>query len=880
MSDTNLALMYKLDTLPQMGTLKSNYDSEEPDFTKSVNDQIDSNQKQTDQHFDNLISMYNKIHTRDASKPEEFLKTLKTGKKGYEDVKEFQKYWGDYYKFSKRLKNQESEFSNIYGGENWETFQGKGSFDSDVQTEIDSKPSRDLVKSQAMDLGSQIQEDNPYEANELILGPDSSYAKENDMIEDLDSLLVHHENSYRPRAEAGMKIHIPGQFTDDGQKVYKTYNEAVDGEERRYISDVIDAWYAHKHEDIANGRIGYYKQKFITELIQRDKTRVKKELITDANALKEIQIENRAKELQIKIKKDPGFLVDYILTYKGFHKNKFALARKEAFDTLIRGVEVGTLTRADIEPVLDYEFLANDSTAEKEHWVTARNYWRKDTRRLLKALSDSEKETYEENESMKDGAMKAKATDIIAKIDENDGPLTYKSVSDIQKDFMDKFGLRDPSQLPDIIKNLPYEGMNIDEDLDRELEWRHYTLNQRIEPQDIRGFTDPDLHKKWRDIARSQAGLTQGQSTRRNGAVSAEVTARTMESDVNKAKTPKWQSNYEQAIREYDTTYNGIIANGGTDEDAHREAMKAVNDGLWKEISPGVYQWDQRQDSGFDVKPARAINKIVRAIGKDNDLILSNQPWDGESPHLKEAAKYLEKSRKGIQVSQPAYYRQIAKQIGMNTERLILNRLESTGVIKENEFTIPEEKNLSAEHQQLLIKPSYAKTARVFLEQEDTQWMLDTIANPVAEANGGYLAIRNQVGQYESIEEAVGKPIGEVTMSDIFDLIGSGYTNIGRYDLTPEGLFDVVVATGVGPEALFNEEAQDFIVLGRLRQKANKANQYRTIDQRYRRLVNIPREDREIFIKEVGELPEWLDLDTLQADAARELVNMLIESNN
>ena len=105
---------------------------------------------------------------------------------------------------------------------------------------------------------------------------------------------------------------------------------------------------------------------------------------------------------------------------------------------------------------------------------------------------------------------------------------------------------------------------------------------------------DPDIKKKWMDIAKSQVGLTKDATTRRNSAISAEVTARTMESDVNQAKTPKWTSNYEQAVREYDAVYNGILAEGGNDLQAHKEAIAAVKDGLWKETSPGVYQWDTR----------------------------------------------------------------------------------------------------------------------------------------------------------------------------------------------------------------------------------------------------------------------------------------------
>lgn len=57
---------------------------------------------------------------------------------------------------------------------------------------------------------------------------------------------------------------------------------------------------------------------------------------------------------------------------------------------LIDGIKSGTLDRADIQPVLDHQFLAHDSTPDKPHWVTARNYWRKDSSRVLKALREQE----------------------------------------------------------------------------------------------------------------------------------------------------------------------------------------------------------------------------------------------------------------------------------------------------------------------------------------------------------------------------------------------------------------------------------------------------------------------------------------------------------
>jgi len=869
MTDSNLALMTKLDTLPTSSV--SNYIDEEAiaETVKGVNTQIDETQKQTNAHFDSLIKTYNHLHKRAENRPKEFLETLKRGKEFKKELQEFQEYWGNYFDYANRLQDQRETIDRVQ----WAHYPNKGDFDKDVRNEIENQPIIGQIRAQSNDLAGQLQKEGANEdAHNLYRGPEGSYENEVEVIQNLDTLLADHEKSYRPRAEAGMKVPMPGQFTADGLQIYKTYGEAVGMEERRYISDVIDAWYAYKHKGLAGGRIGLWKRKFVNELLDRDEERIKKELERDGAVYKELQLEGRHREIETRINKDPGFLIDYINIYKGFHDGRYDLARKEAFDMLIDGINSGALDRADIEPVLNHQFLAHDSTPDKPHWVTPRTYWRKDSARLLSALREQEKTMFEETKAQKESEMNTMALNILKGIDESDAPLTFKSIQDIQLDFMQKWGIRDPEQLPDIIKNLPYEGMYDDQELDAQLTYRHYTLNQRIEPSDLRGILDPDIKKKWIEIVKSQAGLSKEATTRRNSAVSAEVTARTLESDVNKAKTPKWQSNYEQAIMEYDSVYNGVIANNGTDTQAHKEAMEAVKGGLWKEVSPGVYQWDTRGPSGFNTEPSRQINAVVKSIGSDRTLINSTTPWDGEEPHLIDALNYLEKSRQGREVNQPFYYRDIARKIGMNPERLIINRLEATGSIKPSKLKLPEEENLSPYHQRLLLKPSASKTYRITQENEDIVWMLDTIASPAAEANGGYDAIRNARGDYVSIQEVTGKNLNEVTYADIALLLQNGYTNLGRYDVTPQAFVDVITANRIGPDELFDEDGQNKFLIARLRMKANNAGNYQTLDNTYRRLVNIPQKDQDEFLEIVGDLPPWLQLDTLLPEVAKELV--------
>ena len=154
--------------------------------------------------------------------------------------------------------------------------------------------------------------------------------------------------------------------------------------------------------------------------------------------------------------------------------------------------------------------------------------------------------------------------------------------------------------------------------------------------------------------------------------------------------------------------------------------------------------------------------------------------------------------------------------------------------------------------------------------------MLDTVASPTAEANGGYTAIRNPNGQYVSIEDILDKPLNEVVAGDILQLINEGYTNIGRYDITPEAYMSIFLTNGLTGDIPFDEKGQDLVVLSRLRQKAQAANSYAVLNSRYRRLVNIPEEDHQRFLETVGELPTWLRLDTLLPEAAKALVNITL----
>ena len=136
MTDSNIALMSKLDTLPSYSPtsqMSYNYRQEEVDMVKSVNENIDQTQKWNDEHANQLIRIYNHENEKAQKRPAELVKLLKTGVESTDKLKVFYKYWDGYYKYANRLRDQEDEFGNIYGKDAWTRYPFKGDFDKEVQ---------------------------------------------------------------------------------------------------------------------------------------------------------------------------------------------------------------------------------------------------------------------------------------------------------------------------------------------------------------------------------------------------------------------------------------------------------------------------------------------------------------------------------------------------------------------------------------------------------------------------------------------------------------------------------------------------------------------------------------------------------------------------
>ena len=859
---------------------KTNYLETEADMSKAVNESIDQTAKWNDEHANQLIAQYNHMHDQQMKRPQELVNLLEQGKKTFDEYQKWDAYWDKYYKYALPLAEQQARIREnpdavIQPGQ-------LGDFDNEVQAENELQgPSVEVSSEGGMVAAGS-------EANPDISGPARSWGLEPDLYKDLDDLKTIAYPTYLPLAQEGMKVHI-GYTTDDGKPIFQSYNETTSIADKSKILTILNAWFAYKHEDLVNGRFGLYKKEFINHIELQSSKEIKDALENHVAAEKELYVEKAGEELAVRIKSNPSFFIDWLHIHKGRFNGDLRRTRNWAFDTLGMHVDNGTLKRHHIEPIMEHKFQANGDPEGK--LTDAKTLWPKQYRELMAKVGKEESAEAQAEEDNRKGERDADVEDILSTVEERDTPLEYQQRQKLILEFMSRHGISDPRLLPDKLKTIPYAGLKDDLTLDQLLTHKVYTLNQSLSPADLIGFTDPNLKKKWLEIAKSGVGMSQTDITRRNNVVTAAVVALTKETDVNTSKTPKYWNNYYQAIDAYNEIYNNYMATvpNATPNGAHKAAKEFIESdkGLYRKILSKndlgqpieINQWDVLATSSkeSDLINGRTDAQTIASIGKDPTLINSKNPWNGEKPHLAAAANYVAKSSAGKPISLPEYYRRMGRLLGINPEVLMRNRLEATGALKEGEWTFPWETELSTEDQQKLVKPTASKVYQITQDNEDITWMLDSSKSKAAIDNGGYTAIKNPSGKYVNIEEVTGKKLSEITAGDVYSLVLDGYTNLGVYDIRPQGFVDLIESGLIPLDAAWDIKDQDRLYLQRLRLKSQQSQRYTGINLQYRRLVNIPEADKEKFKKIAGDLPTWLQLDTLLPEAAKALVEETIK---
>ena len=355
------------------------------------------------------------------------------------------------------------------------------------------------------------------------------------------------------------------------------------------------------------------------------------------------------------------------------------------------------------------------------------------------------------------------------------------------------------------------------------------------------------------------------------GAMSDTIQTRVSDRNVfdKKVLDTNWQvQKYHSMYRDAGTFFKSEFARLeklGVDDplgEASKNTVDAINAG----------QFDKNTFEATPKDTKLAVAKLTGVYRADPaGAISAETPHDAEEPFLTESLEFF----KGKKQKLPGYWTSISHLYkNKSSVKLAHDRLVATGMMK----PIPElmgDINLGLTNSLLIEdKPSANKIDRVVTEdlKGDRAKLLNAIINPKTKDNGGLDAIKKD-NKYAELE----KPLSQHTLGEVVDLIEQGYDNFGLYGITREGLIQLMRdLPNLDFDAVFDDRMQRLLVLSRLRFKGNNKLAFSNADSTYRRLTFVPQEDRDEYAKIIGDIPPFLELDSLSSVAAKAQVEQTL----
>ena len=525
------------------------------------------------------------------------------------------------------------------------------------------------------------------------------------------------------------------------------------------------------------------------------------------------------------------------------------LALDEMQNSIKEGIDEEYVTSLN---VLDQEFIANDgsrTTFEKKFPDRAT-----ELRGALAAQNAKRIDAALEREN------NAKKLFIDEYITQFEGVKDYEWMQSTAKAYREKFQTTD---YPEELKKAYTE--SYEDEFDKVRRLAHVaSQGGSVTMEDIATIQNPTLKEKALKLVNraSLSAVPKEIETDSKTFIKSNIAKYTFENDLSKAMTPKFRSIERQAYKEFVNKFAELKGQNQSDEIAQRGAeehvLKRIKDGDFDVLPSTTYD----KSGAYDINIARA------AISVDPQIIYANTAMAGEAPYLQAAETFFKSDfKKG---SIPEYYTLLSKLYpDLDPHQLARTRLESVGILK------PETKGDydDVENSRLLTdKNTSSKTMRSAFTGENMNWILDRITNPLQKENGGFDAVFKD-GKPVQLE----KPLSEHTLYEVLSM-AEDYDNFGMYGITGSGLLTTITSNGASLDLndLFDENLQKALVLARLRQKNQQGKALNGLPT-FRRLVNIPKAEREEFYKIVGDVPPMNQLDNLLPAVAKAVVEATLQ---
>ena len=493
-------------------------------------------------------------------------------------------------------------------------------------------------------------------------------------------------------------------------------------------------------------------------------------------------------------------VVDHINKYVGVYGGPggYRQSRITTFDNLVEDAKAGNFTRAELLALRDHMIDGRDG---QEHKLS--EYWRADYNRLLKAVTDKERENVETKEQIKINAQDNWTLKTEQEWLDSGKPVTEDMIAEKLEEYKKEFP--GESKLPDLIGKWYTVEDQQDDAIVKTLEQKRKNGSQ-INVEDLKGITDSATLETWLSRAKESSilGLSTADIEKRDGRIKVQVDAYTKEAHAL-GKSPKWQANKEGATAYFTQQYQKYIKTSpdnpaGAFSEAWKDTKEAIKSG----------SFDDYQEVPLEENTQRNTQKALNAFNTNHEVI-NTAVLPGTKDALAEVAKYVE--TEGRQGSIPGIYRVLASHTGASPLKVAMTQLnlaaqaDGDSAPKTFEAKVDQdvENQLSFSDRMLLLKkPSQGRTNRVLQNAETLDWFLDNI-----KTTEDYDSILSPTGGDAHLD----KPLTEHTIEEVVQLLESGHEALGAYGFPPTLLLKGLQATNLPGDRKYDKVVQDLIAL-------------------------------------------------------------------
>ena len=657
---------------------KYNYAKTSADLVEPVNKELDEEKKRIESHFNRLIKQNNEAVKGRSRAVQQLAGLTKTGfaiAKAEKSRREATEYLRDFFDASK-VDQVQSEFRIT------DALEAEGEA---VQAEAYSTAG--FLEAKGVDN----------EAQKLLKQVSDGSITEKEFW----GQTFQQWHTFKALAAGSLFVDLEGTF--------KTFDQ-VSGSDRNIVLKEIAERYAQQF--IEKGLDSRLMDKYLIKpMIEDYNETLKKYSIADAQAERVADENKRKKQFYSNLNNDPDSAVEKFITlHSGYYENLsdvpkqgIALAKEALTNTVVEGLENEldpTIVRDMLDHVLPIENLGNP-TVKKYLGKTLYN-------KIDSAIRDRLNDTA--NKQQEDRTLAV--INHVSKSKElaGDKPATQEFILERMQDWIQN----NPNEpVPQDYKNW-YTQQDIDDDILNRTLMKVWKSGGRITEDDLLGISDVETLSKWKRLVNS--GLTSGDKNATTW-IAGQVSQYTQDATLETAKSnPLWIAVNQQAEEIYFATLEKEIEGGQLPDVAHslaREKTKAA-------INSGDI--DKLPVLTRDEEISNSILNTRKAYEKDNTIIASPDPLEGEEPHLKAGYKFYKHGLGDI----PQYYRSLAKGSKKTPFSMLEQRLLSTGLIKNSDLVSKPEDMLEPKVKELLEnKPSAGRTIRALSEIESIDELLE-----------------------------------------------------------------------------------------------------------------------------------------------------------